>query len=386
LALETIAAEDGLRERIASLNPSSVSLASWHLDGFELLTFDRLRFDAEDSTNTELEKLLATLKRGLADDNSNQAKTLEKITPLGWAVVLGVASGHLKSDLKLSFLQAERMDRKLGEVFQVVVELLKPAARGVEDGEDADDPWYGLACVLDENTFEAVIQVISRLEDFGESTGLVVSCLHTSPRFRMEPAEHDSNPLESTRRTWDVKFDDSVYELEAWRIASASTANEPQNVPAENVRIEDDRGNMRTHYSWTETRVGGRLIGVHLTKPGLADLAGFQMPSLDKIEPSEDVPEAADKNFSPAERSDENGSTPIEQSTETISSADESPQSSGTGYSSPTSASFVSKSKASGWSALTDYQTRSWNDRGDREGSHYKRIAFIQWQVEEYGS
>ncbi|QDV42501.1 hypothetical protein Enr13x_23490 [Stieleria neptunia] len=386
LALETIAAEDGLCDGICSLKPSSVSLSGWHLDGFELLTYDRTRPNADDPERTELEKLLLTLKRGIADDNSNQARTLEKITPLGWAVVLGIATGYLRSDLKLSFLQADHSDPKSNEMFKAVCDLLKPAARDIDDGEDADDPWYGLASVLERSTFQKVLQLISRLEEFGESTGLHVSEIQISFRFRMEPTEHDADPLESKRRSWDVSLDEATYELETWRIASASTANESQSVPAESVRAKDQRGNLKPHYYWTETRSDGQLIGVHVAKPGLADLAGFHLPAQPENEGGDE--RTRESETKPTSLNDSNGNN---SDTKEQSSAEQNIQVDGLPRFAAYNASATPSSRSqndgvSEWKDLTRYQNLSWAVRAKSDDSHYKRIAFIQWQVEDYGS
>ena len=378
LTLETIAADQDLREQIASLKPSSVQLADWHLDGFELLTHRHSQTSATDRVTTEVGAVLLNLKRGLANDNRHQGKDLERITPLGWAVLAGVATGFLRSDLKLSFLRSDIIDPKFTQLFKEVCSLLTPSARGdTADNEEADDPWTGLAQLLGNDILGRVLKHVEELECFGEELGLSVSSLQSSTRFRMEPTEFESDSPDTQKRTWRVSLDEAEYEIEPWRIATASTSNEPRNARAENVRSSDGCNIGRTYF-WTETRVNQELISLHVAKPGIADLAGFH------LHPDQ---------FAETERDSAGGDDPSDLSLENegISAASIDSKDTDANLQIKSEAANISMQRENpkisgiGWQELVEHQNRSWKSRS-KSAAHYKRVAFVQWQVEELGS
>jgi DNA primase catalytic core len=379
LTLETIAADKNLHEQIASLNPSSVSLADWCLDGFELFTYLNSETSTTDRVKTEVEALLVSLKRGLAYDNRHQSKDLGRITPLGWAVLVGVATGFLRSDLKLSFLRPESTDPKFTQLFREVCSFLTPSAREeTPDNEDADDPWSGLDKLLDKGCLSRVAQFAHELERFGEALGLRVSNLRSSNRFRMEPTEFESDSVEAPNRTWQVSLDESIHEIEPWRIAVASTANELRNARAENVRSTESSGNANRTYFWTETRFDGELICVHVAKPGIADLAGFHLFPQSVVKNEENISAGDDHSIQSLKGEDTGVTSPDNDST----NASDPIQSERATFNQ-----IASRTPdRNDWQKLRELQNQSWRVRRKSDDSHYKRIALVQWQVEEFGS
>lgn len=197
----------------------------------------------------------------------------------------------------------------------------------------------------------------------------------------MEPAEFDQDLLGTNRRTWEVCLNEETYEIEPWQIASASTANEQRNARPENKREVNNRGNMRPVFSWTETRYENELISLHVATQGIADLAGFHL-SPDCPAPTEaEVQEERDDRKQGSDESELHGESAsniiVDVTTDTTEDT-----------SSIALQSHVSPPMGNkfDWSNLTSYQNRSWKSRGKDIGSHYKRIALVQWQVEEFGS
>lgn len=380
LTLETIAAEGDLRERILGLNPSSVLLADWQLDGFELFTHHQSRKQSGNDGVSELELLLKALNSGLAGDNRNQLLSLEIISPLGWAVALGIATGFLRSDLKLSFLSLDERNSKTLKLFKNICNLLKPPAHNNNINDEPDDPWSGLGLFLKDTVFKRVLSHIRELDNFGEAMGLRVSSLQSSFRFRMEPLEFDPDLTMTNRRTWEVSVHEEKFEIEPWRIASASTVNEQRNSPAENVRIQNDHGNISPKYFWTETWFKDKLVSIQVAKPGIADLAGFHLHT-----ESDSTAEAHNPSDSENGKPDSDNSTESNKSKTGNRGCSETNTKAGSPYTEPQTKHKISRTDKVHFQNLANQQNKSWEERGKRN-KHYKRIALVQWQVEEYGS
>ena len=375
ITLELIAAETGLREELASLNPEKVLLAQWNLDDTVCLARTRKNKTTDCSTGSSVASLLEALNAGLRSENRNYKEELSQITPLGWCIAAGMVSGTLRSDLRLGLLSAKPLEQKAVSLFSSLAQFLAAPMSQQENKElpDESDPWKGLYSLLNQSCHEQARDFARQLELYGREVGLVVSEPRWSKRFSLVPAEYSDTTAGSGRRTWEVSLGVESFQIEPWRIATASTRSDTSGRKAECRNIDGDQFES----CWTETRLKGKLISVHIAQPGIASLAGFA----DKKEEEEEthvgqVDSAGDPiSEEPAATTTDN--TLPKTSPQSI--GPEEPE----GNTVPLEMAF---SDTTYGKQLTSEQEKSWNGRSKATGSHYKRIAFLQLQVEPSGS
>ncbi|QDV25292.1 CHC2 zinc finger domain-containing protein [Aureliella helgolandensis] len=373
LTLELVVAEPGLREELIGLDPSKVNLAQWNLDDTGCFVREQRTEQAEGERSQGVVLLLATLNGGLQPENRNYKESLGRITPLGWCIAAGIVSGTLSSNLRLRSMSTENDDENAVSLFRSLAGFLAaPVSRNENDDlPDESDPWKGLDSLLKDDCHERVLEFSSQLEAYGRQVGLIVSEPRWSKRFSLVPSEYGESSADEGRRTWEVSLGLESFQIEPWRIATASTASDSPGHKAE-YRIE----NEQSESCWTETRFKSRLIAVHIAQPGIASLAGFALPlngDTSGEHPSE-IDSVGDNAL------EKNTSEPVQVPSPVKSAVSEQRAAK------ENESNIVKPEIECDWDALTRAQEKSWISRAKQPRSHYKRIALVQLQVEPFGS
>ncbi|WP_442512252.1 hypothetical protein SH528x_002029 [Novipirellula sp. SH528] len=377
LTLELVTAESGLREELVGLDPNKILLAQWELDDTACFVRKRQKDREDDELKSGVASLLMSLNGGLQNENRNYRENLDRITPLGWCVAAGVVSGTLRSNLRLSLLSATPLDEEAVSLFRSLAKFLAEPMSRMENKDlpDESDPWKGLDSLLNDNCHKQSLDFAKQLEAYGRQVGLVVSEPRWSRRFSLVPSEYGDASAEGRRRTWEVNLDVESFQIEPWRIATASTASDHQGYKAEYRSFDKDQSES----CWTETRLKGKLISVHIAQPGIASLAGFAvLPAENGDKKHRSGIDSASDEIGENQASRPVVNSQSEPSTEsTASDASETTR---------VSIDIVHSDVPVGWDALTRAKESSWENRAKVERTHYKRIAFVQLQVEPYGS
>ena len=229
----------------------------------------------------------ATTLLGLLDEatlsESLDLDRLEEVTPLGWAVVLGLLTGALPAAKhgrapkgRGQDMGMHLSDDSAGRPFDVAAEGLRALARtfattplspepppGDREGAAVDCPWGDLGRPINALGLRAAVSHFQSLQGLELWLGVEV-----------RPIVTDMYPLRRSRSGMvgevEVRtgYEGRVRVLESWRIMQGALSATDDSGFAQ----ERDGGLVR--YLWTESWLGDALLGVSLCRPGLYALAG----------------------------------------------------------------------------------------------------------------
>jgi hypothetical protein len=339
------------------------------LDAKEVGTFQPNRPVAkanggDDEMAGNLRELLHLLDTSTSVTSARYWLALGGITPLGWLAALQFT---LKA---WGDVWKPRVDRDsdraptitLGDVQDAMYQWSQTLATPVvpiQDGQD-DMPWGDLRHAIRECSSSFVHTAIQQLRDLESEIGIQVAahastCLHLG-NSRAERIE--------------VRVEDGTRDLRAWQISVATAARESSSQGVE-FYYEGERRVFR----WTESRLNGKLIGLHIARPAIARWAG------DASDQDED--KWAESRASvplPEEHSE-----PAQEKARSVNEEDVSPTTNSSEVSAgrhDTDHIRTTVKEGDALRALRRHQEDSWPKRRIKLPSHL-RVAFVQWRVDD---
>lgn len=420
-ALELIFFNSDARRQLAAVSPDSVTVQSWNLDGTELFhevsARVRRRAEAQEAfdaaaergsgesekerhsieTRNELDDaekrdgvsfLFRAIELSTSAGNRRGWQELSRVTPLGWAVLVGTMAGALPSDLRLERQPTTKFtDEMSDELRDLAQDLALAAAIPKEVGQHSsraegpgwDPTWDDVSTVINTWTHARMEKAMSVLDAMDEHTGVSVLAPPPSRLYAAQASGSGTSTDAHDSFDYSVRLGDGTYSIRQWQIISASAFGERSSGSIEHTTDRDNRHWFR----WTEARHGKRLLAIHVVQPGLAQLAGLESPPPDSLVDESLIIQAGappkqvgvpislqEPIHAPVIPDEQRGSD----------EAPERPESR-----SDTRRLHTSLNDEPYFRKLRDEQERSWKFRSEKAG-HHLRIAFVQWQIEDLGS
>lgn len=376
------------RLRDLALDLSSLSV---HV-GLEALLVEEASGVVDLALDVQVKRLFETFD-AVSRSQRGGAKARDSITPLGWAVLVSTLlqiTPPLPSDGELPGLWP--MQPEAIAQARSALESLFPflASIGSEVSDDDRWPW---------DLFEPLSQ--ARPENLAEN----LRALTRSTSLRVETVEARNNPR--TSETEDGRpvirlGDGSSQRLSEWQIDVAYITGEKRT----STEFEDFL--ERRLYRYSISRLGSRIVGVHLVSQGLSKIA-FVSPANDKSATGPDVtndvdipgatssgteylkpdapfsstvdrqlPEAELRPIKPTGDSHDQQSTPPSTSDKSGTSTERTE----TASPAPEAAVIAHTASLEHLARTRAFQDRKWSERGKRD-TIQQRLALVQWDVVE---
>ncbi|WP_437193354.1 reverse transcriptase domain-containing protein [Planctomicrobium sp. SH527] len=363
-----------------ALRESPPEISSWGLDGTALLTYGGgIVADQTANAKDNTKVLIEALSRGTGVADHAALEQLQRITPLGWLVVIGTLCGQFDGEFRGNVFSS-RPDSP--------VEFPDPSSilsRLIAQPSDSSAlPWGFVDGIEKLWTEEALQETIEFISKIFTDTGLNVRAAEGN-QFHMAHGSNGGCEIYGSRGSYTIPW---------WCIVTGRLANEIS------LDVESEVHDGKVHRRWTEVWYNDKLVSVGIVRPQMARLAGksflghsdgltTQTPATPANDPKVEV---GKQSISVAEESGQRSpiASPESVRSETPAEVPESPEkpvgtkatSDGDGGPTrqPTEALGGIPGDKDGAFLVEQYE--SWRNRSVTTNSHV-RVAFFQWDVDD---
>lgn len=226
-----------------------------------------------------LYRLLRVIDTATTDGSTRFWGQLDRVTPLGWAVLLACLVEPLQdSPGQIRVLGTRRtllVNADFSDVTRLFREIVQSLAATVFRDTDTEDrvtvedvPWGDIAGTISLWDSTRLNRWIGALQQLDALLGISVA-QKASPIFSLSGIRKERIEL---------RTDEGVNHINAWQCFSTGASGENTRSGIEATRPLLD-GPVNTH--WTESRINGSLAGVHFIRPLLAKWAQLGEPIRD---------------------------------------------------------------------------------------------------------
>lgn len=352
------------RDDLTLLGKSKFDL-SWVEDivGPNILLFDRGNLNLNSELEQQVELLLSVFTQLILEKGQNYNILRDMITPVGWVVILAVVLQVLpvretQPDSTPHILRP-KLWRMSPDQSAKAEEILKPLLvflSATSDAEDGDESWpWSAFDKLGESKPENLVQLLRMLT---ELTTLEV----TDEVSQMNPRTGESQSGRSIMRL----ADGTSQALSDWQVDIAHILGERGT---KTEATEDS--NHRMIFNYSLSRVGAKVVGLHLVSRQLSEA------TLQNVQSSSDA-EIMGKIVETEVEDAQQPALPLEQ----LDLPEQADASSSDG---PKERPSISSSGDldDTLQKLCERQLKEWPKRSDDRSSSLRRLAIVQWDVAE---